>query len=807
MMNPLKTAKGMLPPRWEKVLVDLWENRARTLLVVASIYIGVFAVGMIAVSYIILPRGMERTYVNAVPANIEIVTTAFDQELLDSVGRLAAVGQVEGRRVVPVQARVMGSPDWMDVDLSASQDLSHQQVKKLALIHGSFSQDKHSILLMRNTLTELDGEVGDTLEVKLQDGTIRTLRITGAAKDYTLDLAGTLHPNHGYISRDTLEYLHADNSFNTLYATVTDDSNDEGRLQEVANQVRKQVENSGRPVTRVSTSPTNKHPYGNYIRAVISILGLLGAFTVVLSASLISNTMNALMAQHIRQIGVMKLVGADRRQVTGMYLTLVTVLGLTSLVFAIPTGAFAGYRISAMSADALNGELIEPTRMPIVPAAVLLQLVVAVAIPLAAAMVPVLRGSGVSVQQALSGSLIRAGGKASRFDRWLDRRRQSTGITLLALRNTFRNKTRLLVTLFTFALGGAIFISVFNVQLALNQQVKRISNYSSADVFVETTYLYPERKVRQLLETIPGVDRVEAWKTASAKINLENEQEIWVRLTAPPDDTLIVDPITQAGRWVTPQDRNAVVVNEAFWNIFPDLKPGDQIRMELAGREETWTVVGIFHYTGMDQKVAYTNQATLNQILRTRSHTRSYRVITERHDPRFQTEMTQRVNQVLLDEGIKLTSITSLHQLIKDPVEKMDIIIFSLLILAVLTGIVGSIGLSGTLSLNVMERTSEIGILRAIGAHNRVIIRLVMVEGLIIGLVSYATGALLSLPITKALGDVVIQAIFKAPGKFVLTPKGFGLWFAIVLVLSILASMVPARSATSMTIREVLAYE
>ncbi len=806
-MKLFPSGKGMLPPRWEKVLADLWENRARTLLVVASIFIGVFAVGMIAVSYIILPRGMEHTYVTAVPANIEVSTTSFDRELLDSIEKLATVDRVEGRRVVPVQARITGKTDWIDIDLSAFEDLSHQEVKKLTLFEGRIGQDKQDVLLMKDTLEEMGGKVGDTLEIKLQDDTLRTLQITGSAKDYTLDLVGTLHPNHGYVARDSLEYLHAENNFTTLYATVTGDSNDEQHLQEVADQVRNQIENSGRLVSKVSTSPTNKHPYGNYIQAVISILGLLGGFTVILSASLISNTMNALMAQQIRQIGVMKLIGADRRQVIGMYLTLVTILGLISLAIAIPTGAYAGYRISAMSADALNGELIERSQVPFVPVAVLLQLVVAVAVPLAAAMVPVLRGSGVTVQQALSGTLTHSSGKSSWFDRWLDHLRWATGITLLALRNTFRNKTRLAITLFTFALGGAIFISVFNVQLSLDQQIERITNYSSADVFVDTTYSYPAQKIQQILESTPGVNRVEAWKTASAKITLENDQEIWVRLLAPPDDTQIVDPITQEGRWVTPQDHNAMVVNDAFWNIFPDLKPGDQIRMELNGRKEIWDVVGIFHYTGMDQKMAYTNETTLNQTLHSRSQARTYRVITERHDSQFQSEMTQRINQALLDEGIELSSITSLHKMIKDPVEKMGIIIFSLLVLAVLTGIVGSIGLSGTLSLNVMERTSEIGILRAIGAHNRVITRLVMVEGLIIGFVSYLIGALFSLPITKALGDVVTQAIFKASSDFVLTPKGFVLWFIIVVVLSILASIVPARSASSMTIREVLAYE
>lgn len=806
-MSLLKTAQSMLPPRWEKVLADLWENRARTLLVVASIYVGVFAVGMIAVSYIILPRGMEHTYTSAVPANIELATSAFDEELLDSVRRLPDIAEAEGRRVVPVQARVSGSPDWLDIDLTALQDLTHQQVKKLTLVEGEAAEDKRSLLLMSSTLAELGGQVGDTLEVKLQDGTLRSFQITGAVKDYTLDLARAIRANQGYITRDNLEYLHADNSFNLLYATVSGDPNNEDALQETAERVRKQVENSGRTVLRVSVSPTNKHPYGNYINAVISILGLLGLFTVALSASLISNTMNALMAQHIRQIGVMKLVGADRRQVIGMYLTLVAVLGLISLAFAVPSGSFAAYRINAMTAEALNGELVEPTQVPLVPLAVLLQLVVSVAVPLAAAMVPVLRGSGVTVQQALSGSLARREGEAGSFDRWLDGRRRVSGINLLALRNTFRNKSRLLMTLFTFALGGAIFIAVFNVQLALNLQIERISNYTAADVFVDTTSLYPVPKMRAILESIPGVAGVEAWKTASARIELENGREVWVHLNAPPDNTTIVDPITQTGRWVLPEENHAMVVNDAFWNIYPELKPGDSIRMELEGREETWTVTGIFHYTGMDQKIAYTNQTTLDQFLRTGSHTRSYRVITERHDPRFQAVMAQRINQVLLEQDIQLSGITSLHQLVKDPVEKMEIISFSLLILAVLTGIVGSIGLSGTLSLNVLERTSEIGILRAIGAHNRVITHLVMVEGLIIGLASYLIGALLSLPITKALGDVVIRAIFKAPGSFVLTPKGFVLWFVIVLALSILASIVPARSASRLTIREVLAYE
>jgi putative ABC transport system permease protein len=137
----------------------------------------------------------------------------------------------------------------------------------------------------------------------------------------------------------------------------------------------------------------------------------------------------------------------------------------------------------------------------------------------------------------------------------------------------------------------------------------------------------------------------------------------------------------------------------------------------------------------------------------------------------------------------------------------IQVLIVVLLILALLTAMVGSIGLAGTLSMNVLERTREIGILRAIGAYDFIVLRLVIVEGLIIGLISYILGALLSFPITNLLSNIISMAIFKSKGIFAFTIQGFVIWLVVVIILSILASVLPARNATRMTIREVLAYE
>jgi putative ABC transport system permease protein len=120
---------------------------------------------------------------------------------------------------------------------------------------------------------------------------------------------------------------------------------------------------------------------------------------------------------------------------------------------------------------------------------------------------------------------------------------------------------------------------------------------------------------------------------------------------------------------------------------------------------------------------------------------------------------------------------------------------------------VGSIGLTGTMGMNVLERTREIGIMRAIGATDEQIMKTVMVEGIIIGLISWFLGAIVSLPITILLSRIISLAIFNSPSQFILSPKGFFIWLALVLVLSAVASVLPARNAARLTIREVLAYE
>jgi putative ABC transport system permease protein len=97
--------------------------------------------------------------------------------------------------------------------------------------------------------------------------------------------------------------------------------------------------------------------------------------------------------------------------------------------------------------------------------------------------------------------------------------------------------------------------------------------------------------------------------------------------------------------------------------------------------------------------------------------------------------------------------------------------------------------------------------MRAIGASDGAVLQIVIVEGILIGTLSWLIGALLALPLSRALSNMVGQAIMEANLSYTFSIQGVWLWLALVVVLSALASFVPARNASRVTVRDVLAYE
>lgn len=796
----------MLRPRWRKVLTDLWEDKTRTLLVVASIAVGVFAVGMIASSYIIISQDMNTSYTAANPANIRIFTDDFNNELLKAVQRMDAVKDAEGRRQANLRV-LNGKGEWTSLDLTAVSDFSDMNINQIIYSSGASTLDDNQVIIENNQkFKSLHAQVGDILEIELADGTTRNLSFVGTVEDETGGINNLVGNVEGYITYDTLEWLHLPESYNTIYVTVVEEPNDHAHIQNVADQISDQLEKSGRYVYRTELYLSNQHPMRSLIQALLGILLILGILIVFLSGSLITNTLSALLNQHLRQIGVMKLIGARSSQIIGMYLVLILIFGIIASLIAIPLGSQAGYALSRFAASFI-GFKVQGFR--IIPLAMILQIIIAIFVPLLSGILPVSRGARITILNAITHTGLGDGvNRKSRFDQMMDNLRGISRPLLISLRNTFRRKGRLALTLFTLTLGGAIFIAVFNVEVALNYQMQQSLKYFMADVNLDFERYYRNSTVEQIAMNIPGVKSVESWLMSKGEL-LKSDGTIADNITiiAPPINSQLIEPILLEGRWLKPGDENVITVNETFWENHPDLKTGDVLRLKIDGKEDDWQVVGIFQYSGVDELFIYSSYEYLSMYLNKSNLAINYRIALENHDAASQEQLSTQIDYQFREMGYHVNKVEAGSATITTVTEYIGVLTAVLLIMALLTATVGSIGLAGTLSMNVLERTREIGVMRAIGAHNQIVMKLVIVEGLVIGAISYLAGAIISFPITTLLSNVISLAIFNTPSDFIFTWQGFVIWLVVVIILSVVSSIIPARHASRLTIREVLAYE
>jgi putative ABC transport system permease protein len=157
--------------------------------------------------------------------------------------------------------------------------------------------------------------------------------------------------------------------------------------------------------------------------------------------------------------------------------------------------------------------------------------------------------------------------------------------------------------------------------------------------------------------------------------------------------------------------------------------------------------------------------------------------------------------------SIKISSIEKISDARAQVEFLFNLIVFFMLIMAVLLAVVGGLGLMGTMSINVLERTREIGVMRAVGASNMAVFRIVVVEGVVIGLLSWLLGAVIAFPVSKVLSSQVGVQLLGAPLSYSFSTSGTVIWFIVAVGLAALASFLPARGATRLTVREVLAYE
>jgi len=799
---------------WHKIIRDFQQEGARTLLVVTAIAIGIVAFSAVLSTYAVLTRELDKGYLATNPASATLRTNAIDDALVAAVLANHDVSDAEPRRVVYGSVKT-GPVQWRTLVLFVVKDYGNIRLSKLVPEQGAWPPASGEVLIERDAFQVARTKIGDTITIKIGRDKEQTLRVSGKVHDVGQAQARMENSVYGYITLETLSQLGEEPYLDRLNILVAERRFDENHIRSVAADVKKLVEGRGHPVHEVDIPRPGKHPHNDLMGVLLLTMSTFGLLVLAMSGILVVNLLMAIMASQVRQIGMMKAIGGTRGQIARIYLGQALLLGMAATAVALPLGMLASRMLTGAFATLLNFDI---TSFAVPLWVYALVFAVGIVVPLLAAAWPVWRGTAVSVREALAafGVSQRTFGTGV-FDRAISAIGGAFRPLLLAVRNSFRRRTRLILTLATLAASGLFFLSALNIRASMISTFDRMFGARKYDLEVYLEKMYPSEQIERAVRKTPGVVKAESWFTSAAVLPNPGSGSaephagegsgaldgIHFSIIALPADSKMIKLQIVEGRELLPDDTDAIVISSALAER-SHLRPGMTATLQLGPEMTSWKIVGISR-EGFFSTTAYVPQWFADQ--RHPGMRTNVLVALEKTDAASMYAIKSALDSNLEQEGIHPTGSRSQIDF-RAAIDQHILMIYVFLV--VMSGIVlavGGLGLATTMSLNVMERRREMGVLRVLGASPSMMMRMVAAEAVAIGVMSWILASLGAAPLSRLVGNFVMGLLFKSKMDFVLQFRGLWVWLAVAVLSSAIASLVPARAAAKLTVREALAYE
>jgi len=803
----------MNSPRWKKLLRDLQAARGRMMMMVAAIAVSIFGVGTILSAYTILTREIRRNYLGTNPATAFLELDSVDASLVEAVRQQPNIADAEAGSWVT--ARVEVKPDeWLPLLLFVVPDFENMRISTFTPEAGAYPPTDQTILVEREVLDFINVKVGDALTVQTPNGSQKQIAISGTVHDPSLAPAWQEQTVYAYVTPATLKFLGESETLQILKVSVKDDPRDLAAIESTISNLAGWLKAQGRTVEEIRIPPPGMHPHQSQMNSILVLLLVFSMMALILSAILTATMIGGLLAQQVRQIGIMKAIGARSAQITSMYLALVVVLGIIAVALGLPFGVAAGRGFAGLVGQLLNFTIYSQA----IPAWVYIVLfLMGVLVPLLVALNPILKITRTTVRETLNDyGTNRESFGSGNLDGLLSRIRLVDNTLILALRNTFRRRGRLILTLSLLAAAGGMFMTGINVKMGWDSYIKYAASARHYDLEVRLNSPQPEAEISALVSSVPGVERVEAWNITPAALYRPDMLDI-VRtypdgghgsfsLRSVPAESNLIDTPLISGRWLQSGDMDAVVLNQMAKSFFPDAQIGDEIRLMVNGQAATFKLAGVIKQI-LTPSTAYVLPSTFAETAGISIESmNAVRVVMTDHNNESIASLTREIEQAFASQNVSVKVAVSEALLDNATSGHVYIFIVSLILISAVMAMVGALGLMSSMGTSVIERTREFGIMRAIGAKSNIILRNVISEGLFIGLMSWVISVPLSIPLTLGIGYLVGTLSFRSPLPLTVSPAGLGIWLLIIVIGSVATSAYPAKQASQLTVRETLSY-
>jgi putative ABC transport system permease protein len=442
-----------------------------------------------------------------------------------------------------------------------------------------------------------------------------------------------------------------------------------------------------------------------------------------------------------------------------------------------------------------------------------MELSAGIAVPLLVALVPLLRGSRITVRAAIDDHSAGASAGAGRIELALARLRGPSRTQLLAVRNLFRGKGRLSLNVGLLAVAGAMFLTGLNTATGWNALVNQGIAHRQDDLEIRLDRPAQAAHLVQLARSVPGVLDAQAWARTPVTVHVPGRIDVArvypddahgsFTVLAPPADTTLLRLPVQHGRWLRPADTDTVVLNNLSSVQLPGVQVGDRVNLTVTGRPVTWRVVGLVSDFG-SQATAYVTDQQYAAVTGQTGTASLLRIRTSTHDPAGRQAVLDHVDAALKADHLGVEQALRVDELRAALDGHVLVLADALILLAIVMGLVGLLGLAANLATSVTERTREFGVLHAIGATPAAVRGIVVTEGTLTAALSILIAIIAALPLTKALGDFIGTQAFRQSLPFQFSGPALLLWTVIALAGAATAAATAARRATRLTIRESL---
>ena len=783
-----------------KTFSDLLSNPKRTLLVVFALVLGIWGVGTVFVSSYIMKNDLNANYQSTHPAQLILHSGQFEKMDLQLLKQRPEVETAE-LRDFSLQRIEIYPNQWIPLWLYGVDDFENMKLARIFSEKGKRIPDSGTILMERDCrhITAID--IGDSPRVRV-GSKMMTLKVSGICFD----------PAQAPATQDAFIYAYTDKK---SYSRITGLPNNWRliiRLNNVhsADDVKRisdvlinDFNKKGISISSVEIPKFNEHPHQWQLNTLLFLVGTIGLLAFIMGAVLVSQLMRSVMAGQLRQIGILKAIGGSQFQIFQIYIAMLLLMGFVAGLFAVPLSVASGKAFSGFVAWKLNFNILT-TNIPIsvyvilFGASLLLPVVLSVSI--------LLKGTAIPVKEALNdyGILQEVNVTEYRFLKKLP----FSNTFKLAARNSLRNSRRLAVTILAMALGVAIFNTGFNVRQSLWNLLANVKNEMKYDVQVVLSKQVSGEEALRPFQSLNNVKKIELWNGGRGEIQTKLlSTNKGAGIIALPVNSELLKLKMIKGSWLASSQELQIVMNQQAWDIYKQPATGSVVSLVIENKTIKTRLVGISEqfekakiYMDKDKYDALFNPAHLvNSIMFVAKNNNYENVIDLKKD----------IESAIAPTDFQVLYVMSQAERVKIIYDHLNIILMTIVFLSFLVLVVSAVGMASATGINILERTREIGVMRAIGAIPKKIYSLFVMEGMIISILSILLGLLLSWPLSKLaaifFGNLMLGK--EAKLQYAFSVPGFWITFAVTILFGWLASRFPAKSAIKVTTQKALSYE